>query len=555
MRIFVIALFLAISYAQTGSANDPTTTVDSDSTTADSDLHNTTITADVGGANDPTTTVGSDSDDRTTTADSDVHNPTITADIVRGEDDYETDPLSYYYEHSDSGSAEAPDISEEGFDTDSYQETEAVGDVGVMFLVIFFLLGAWIMIHCVLYWKFSFYKSASLFRWESFTWTLFLGHTFDFCSDIFVCYETTCVFGTSDWPFLVSCLSLVLSICVNFYHLIKFLNVAFQNPDTKHWLLKDNGLQMIVFMFFLCGGNPSFLSVLVSMAVINRVPLTAMEIMHFSSHRWTVVVTENIPQLIVGIWTLQESKKSAKVFVFLSIAFSFISSVSILIISWYQNHHQIVPVRMEVEIYNIPRLRRIHFIPVQKLLERTHEGISIEVYHVQQTVGGLAIRFAVYEIHAEKYEKSKRNAISKFTALFRDRTEWVHKKEDVGDFTKVKGTARRIKSFNDTSQIYSSEIDEEKLTSVEVETVEHEREHTKFDIRCPDSPSGEGESYAFDASPMSFVTIRPYSSNSTCTFDSEPHHWGESPRQGGASVEGVHSNSPRPGELNHSLHL
>ena len=99
-----------------------------------------------------------------------------------------------------------------------------------------------------------------------------------------------------------------------------------------------------------------------------------------------------------------------------------------------------------------------------------------------------------------------------------------------------------------------SEIDEEKLTSAEVEMVEHEREHTKFDIRCPDSPSGEGESYAFDASPMSFVTIRPYSSNSTCTFDSEPHHWGESPRQGGASVEGFHSNSPRPGEFNRSLH-
>merc|ERR1719159_764646 len=399
-----------------------------------------------------------------------------------------------------------------------------------MFLVIFFLLGAWIMIHCVLVWKFSFYKSAKLFQWECFTWTLFLAHTFDFCSDVFVCYETSSIFGTSAWPFLVSCSSLILTICVNFYHMIKFLNFAFRNPDTKHWLLKDNGLQMIVFIFLLCGGNPSFLSVLVSMAVINRVPLTAMEIMHFSSHRWTVVVMENIPQLIVGIWTLQESKKFAKLFVVLSIAFSFISSVSILIISWYQKHHQIVPVRMEIEIYNMPQLRQMHFIPMQKLLERTHEGISIEVYQLQQTGGGLAIRFAVYEIHAEKYEKSKQHAIRNFTALFRDRTDWVQKKGDVEDFTKVKGTARRIKGFSDIEMI--CEVDE------------RERAHTEFDIRTPNTLSGEV--HELKAYPVTFVPSYTYS---------ESNHWAESPQQGGASLESLQSPSPRAGELDHSLHL
>lgn len=394
------------------------------------------------------------------------------------------------------------------------------------------------MIHCVLFWKFCFYKSARLFQWESFTWTLFLAHTFDFCSDVFVCYETSCIFGISGWPFLVSCSSLILTLCVNFYHLIKFLNFAFQNPDMKYWLLKDNGLQMIVFIFFLCGGNPSFLSALVSMVIINRVPLTAMEIMHFSSHRWTVVVMENIPQLIVGICTLRESKKSAKLFVVLSIAFSFISSISILTISWYQKHHQIVPVRMKIEMYNMPRLRRLHFIPVQKLLERSHEGISIEVYHLQQTHGGLAIRFAVYEIHADKYEKCKRHAIKRFTALFRDRTEWVHKKEDVDECANVKGTARRIQAFTKME-----------MTALEGEVGEHERESTEFDIRTPTSPSGEGE---INLEPLPMITFVTYS---TCTSDSESHPWAESPQQGGACVEGLPSVSPGAGELDFSLIL
>lgn len=105
------------------------------------------------------------------------------------------------------------------------------------------------------------------------------------------------------------------------------------------------------------------------------------------------------------------------------------------------------------------------------------------------------------------------------------------------NFTKVKGTARRIKAF--------PEIDGG-MTSLEGEVGEHERAHTEFDIRTPNSPSGEGEIYELKAYPMNFVTSSTYS---------ESNHWAESPQQGGASVEGLQSPSPRAGELDHSLHL
>jgi len=175
---------------------------------------------------------------------------------------------------------------------------------------------------------------------------------------------------------------------------------------------------------------------------------------------------------------------------------------------------------------------------VQKLLERTHEGISIEVYHLQQTDGGLTIRFAVCEIHQAKYEKSKRHTIARFTDLFRDRTDWVHKKEDVENFTKAKGTARRIQGF--------SEIVMANLSSAEGEVGFHQRVYTEFSIRCSNSPSGEGESIVLDTYPMNIVSSRSAS-------DSEPNIWGENPQEGGSTMEGFQATSSEGSEPNHSL--